>query len=145
MLGRGGQENDGKGGMDRLHWQHGRDVIAGCVGAFRMTACIPKAGKKEGGTASMKDRFNMYAQRVNGAVHVSLSGPLDVSKALDVLCFLDLYVNRGQGIVMDTSNLSPDNSRGLEMLRKGLQRLEDLGHPILDHQFEALILPDKQA
>jgi anti-anti-sigma regulatory factor len=87
----------------------------------------------------------MYAQRVNGTVYVTLSGRLDVSKALDVLCFLDLYVNRGQGIVMDTSNLSPDNSRGLEMLRKGLQRLEALGHPILDHQFETLIWPDKQA
>jgi len=95
----------------------------------------------------VKNHFNMHAQRVNGAVHVTLTGPLDVSKALDVLCFLELYVTGRQVIVMHMSDLSADNSLGLglEMLKRGLRRLADLGHPILDHKSEKLIFPDKQA
>lgn len=91
----------------------------------------------------MKNNFNMYAEKANGAVHVSLSGPLDLSRALDVLCFLDLYARGQQTIIMDTSDLSAANSSGLEMLKKGLRRLSDLGHPILDLTSQRPIFRDQ--
>ncbi|MBE9581693.1 MAG: hypothetical protein IMF18_08745 [Proteobacteria bacterium] len=88
--------------------------------------------------------FNMYAEKMSGAIRMRLSGPLDASRALDVLCFLDLYARGRQPIIMDTSDMSSDNKFGLDVLKKGLQRLSDLGHPILDYASEELALGDEQ-
>lgn len=86
----------------------------------------------------MKNNFEMYAQKVNGAIHVNLSGRLDVSWAVEILRFLHLYARGKCPIVMEASNLSPDSSMSFDVLQKGLQRLSNLGHPIRQAGKEAL-------
>ena len=76
------------------------------------------------------DSFKMYARKLNGAIYVSLSGGLDISRAVEVLSFLNLYARGKQPIVMDTGHLSPACRRGMEVLDTGLRRLSDLGHPV---------------
>ena len=78
----------------------------------------------------MKDNFRMYAQKVNGAIHLNLSGQLDVSRAVEILRFLHLYARGKCPIVVEASNLSPDGSMSFDVLQKGLQTLSNLGHPI---------------
>jgi len=78
----------------------------------------------------MKNNFTMYAQKVNGAIHVDLSGQLDVSRAVEILRFLHLYARGKCPIVVKISDLSPDNSTSFDVLQKGLQTLSNLGHPI---------------
>lgn len=78
----------------------------------------------------MKNNFTMYAQKVNGAIHVDLSGQLDVSRAVEILRFLHLYARGKCPIVVEASNLSPDGSMSFDVLQKGLQTLSNLGHPI---------------
>ena len=78
----------------------------------------------------MKDNFRMYAQKVNGAIHVDLSGQLDISRAVEILRFLHLYARGKCPIVVEASNLSPDGSMSFDVLQKGLQTLSNLGHPI---------------
>jgi len=92
----------------------------------------------------VKHVFEMNAQKVNGDIHLNLSGQLDVSKALDVLCFLDLYARGKQPIVVDYCNVSIAHNSGMEVLKKGLQRLSHLGHPIVDLTFQRSVLPDQR-
>jgi len=86
----------------------------------------------------VKNNFNMYAEKANGAIHVTLSGPLDVSRALDVLHFLNVYARAKQPIVVDHCDVSVAHNSGMEVLKKGLQRLSNLGHPIRQVGKEAL-------
>ena len=86
----------------------------------------------------MKDNFRMYAQKVNGAIHVDLSGQLDVSRAVEILRFLHLYARGKCPIVVEASNLSPDGSMSFDVLQKGLQTLSNLGHPIQQLEKEDL-------
>ena len=72
----------------------------------------------------------MYAEKVNGAIHVNLSGRLDVSRAVEILRFLNVYARGKCPIVVKTSDLSQDNGTSFDVLQKGLQRLSNLGHPI---------------
>ena len=78
----------------------------------------------------MKNNFRMYAQKVNGAIHVDLSGQLDVSRAVEILSFLHVYARGKCPIVVEASNLSPDGGMSFDVLQKGLQTLSNLGHPI---------------
>ena len=78
----------------------------------------------------MKNNFTMYAQKVNGAIHVNLSGRLDASRAVEVLSFLHLYARGKCPIVVKTRDLSPDSSMSSDLLQKGLQGLANLGHPV---------------
>ena len=91
----------------------------------------------------MKNDFEMYAKKLNGAIHVSLSGELDVSRAVEILSFLHLYARGKCPIVVEASNLSPDGSMSFDVLQKGLQRLSDLGHPILDLTSQRPIFRDQ--
>ncbi|OEU80388.1 MAG: hypothetical protein BA865_00935 [Desulfobacterales bacterium S5133MH4] len=78
----------------------------------------------------MKNNFAMHAQRVNGTIHVDVSGPLDISRAVDVLHFLNVYARAKQPIVVNHCNLSMVHKSGMDILEKGLQTLSDLGHPV---------------
>ena len=78
----------------------------------------------------MKDNFTMHAQRVNGAIHLSLSGRLDVSRAVEILTFLHVYARGKCPIVVEASNLSPHGSMSFDVLQKGLQGLANLGYPV---------------
>ena len=93
----------------------------------------------------MKNDFEMYAQKVDGAIHVAISGQLDVSRALDILRFLNLYARKRQPIVMDICGLSAADACDLDVLEKGLRRLSDLGHPIMHGTPQGLVSGDQGA
>lgn len=79
---------------------------------------------------NVNENFTMYARKVNGVIHIDLSGRLDVSRASEILRFLHLYAREKCAIVVKTSSLSPDSTMSFDVLQKGLRRLSKLGHPI---------------
>lgn len=94
--------------------------------------------------AERKD-CNMYAEKVDQAIHVGLSGPLDESAALGALRFLNLHASEKQMIVVDLEECFPAHSHsyGMAMLKKGLQCLFDRGHPVVDHASGRPLFRDK--
>jgi ABC-type transporter Mla MlaB component len=88
---------------------------------------------------------NMCAEKLDQAIHISLSGPLDESAALGALRFLNLHASEKQVIVVDLEECfqAHSHSYGMAMLKKGLQCLFDRGHPIFDHASGRPIFRDK--
>jgi hypothetical protein len=88
----------------------------------------------------------MYAEKVNQAIHIGFSGPLNENAALDALRFLHLHARDKQAIVvaLEECYLAHSHSYGMQMLEKGLRSLSDRGHPVFDHASGELLFQDKQ-